>query len=345
MKYYVASDVHGFHKELCLALEEKGFFADHEPHKLILLGDLFDRGQDAGKTQDFVLELMERDEVILIRGNHEDLYEDLVTRDNGAGLRHHIKNGTYDTALQLTKFDSEKARICPQNFVESARQTPLYQRIIPAMQDFYETENYIFVHGWIPCNYKGGEYTYCPDWRNASETEWKKARWYNGIDASETAQAEKTVVCGHWNASYGHAFFENKGSEFGRDAIFTPYFGAGVIAIDACTVCSGFVNVLVIEDEPEVENKGLSIDRTTGRAHTVRTAWRCATMNGLNVKYWEGRFPPMAYYQKPSPYACTPECNINLYELAKYAERTGKKIVDMPCNEVHMFAVPGENRC
>lgn len=82
----------------------------------------------------------------------------------------------------------------------------------------------------------------------ADETAWKKARWYNGMMAAKTARANKTVVCGHWHASFGHSNFEHKGAEFGEDADFTPYYGKGVIAIDACTAHTGFVNCLVIDD-------------------------------------------------------------------------------------------------
>ena len=42
MKYYVTADVHGFYSEMRAALEKAGFFSEHEPHKLIILGDLFD---------------------------------------------------------------------------------------------------------------------------------------------------------------------------------------------------------------------------------------------------------------------------------------------------------------
>ena len=73
MKYYVVADVHGFFDELKLALTEKGFFTDTEPHKLIVCGDLFDRGKQATELQEFILDLLAKDEVILIRGNHEDL--------------------------------------------------------------------------------------------------------------------------------------------------------------------------------------------------------------------------------------------------------------------------------
>lgn len=83
MRYYVVSDVHGFYTPLIQALTDAGFFDDTEPHKLIVLGDLMDCGRDAVKIQDFILEQMEKDAVILIRGNHEDLFESLVTQDHG----------------------------------------------------------------------------------------------------------------------------------------------------------------------------------------------------------------------------------------------------------------------
>ena len=73
MKYYVTADIHGYFGELEEELVSLGFFEDKEPHKLIICGDLFDRGQEALKLQDFILDLISEDKVILIRGNHEDL--------------------------------------------------------------------------------------------------------------------------------------------------------------------------------------------------------------------------------------------------------------------------------
>ena len=77
MRYYVVADVHGFYTELIAALTEKGFFEDKEPHKLIVCGDLFDRGPEPKELQKFIVDLLDKDEVILIRGNHEDLMEDI----------------------------------------------------------------------------------------------------------------------------------------------------------------------------------------------------------------------------------------------------------------------------
>ena len=60
MRYYVTADVHGFFSELRAALDEAGFFEDKEPHKLIICGDIYDRGSEALQLQAFLLDLMEQ---------------------------------------------------------------------------------------------------------------------------------------------------------------------------------------------------------------------------------------------------------------------------------------------
>ncbi len=255
MRFYVTADPHGFYSILRASLDRAGFFSDKESHKLIVLGDLLDRGEEAIDMQDFILNLMEEDRVILIRGNHEDLFESLVTEDQGVPYRHHVHNGTFDTAMQLTGFDSKMAGR-NHDFAAAARRTPYYTQIIPATIDYYETEHYVFVHGWIPAigghDSKGHDtYNYVNEWREASNNAWRVARWYNGMDAVETCMEEKTIVCGHWHTSYGHVKYENKGSEFGPDADFSPYYGNGIIALDACTAHSGRVNVITLEDKEQ----------------------------------------------------------------------------------------------
>lgn len=250
MRYYVVSDVHGFYSILMRELQDAGYFKDSAPHKLILLGDMFDRGKEAVKMQDFILDAMSRDEVILIRGNHEDLFERLVTADGGRPYAEHRSNGTYGTALQLTGFDEKRARMNAREFAAAARRTPYYREIIPATRDYFETQRYIFVHGWIPCFTRLSQARdFLADWRDADSDRWEMARWTNGMDVAKYSQEEKTIVCGHVHASYGHRRFEGRGTEFGEDADFSPYIARGIMAIDACAVCSGRLNVCLIEDD------------------------------------------------------------------------------------------------
>lgn len=251
MKYYVAADIHGFYTPFRKALEAAGYFEDEGEKKLIICGDLFDRGEEALELQSIVLELLRKEEIILIRGNHEDLFCDFVYKDKGMPCNHHVHNGTFQTGVSLTGYSVAMAITSPGEFTRELMQTPYYKEIIPAMVNYYETEHYIFVHGWIPCQTLGRTaYTKLADWRSCGEEQWAASRWYNGMEAAHQGVVEegKTIVCGHWHCSYGHAEYEGKGSEFGPDADFTPYYAPGIIAMDACTVHSGKVNVIVLED-------------------------------------------------------------------------------------------------
>lgn len=80
MKYFVSSDIHGFFDEWQNALKEKGFDLNNPEHKIILCGDLFDRGSQPKEIIDFVLK--HKVKVILIRGNHEDLMEQMIERNS-----------------------------------------------------------------------------------------------------------------------------------------------------------------------------------------------------------------------------------------------------------------------
>ena len=110
MKYYVTADVHGYFTALKTALAAQGFFEDTEPHKLVICGDLYDRGTEALQLQEFILDLLSRDQVVLIRGNHEDLALDLLHNWSRKSYLqcHHNLNGTVDTVCQLTGFSERE---------------------------------------------------------------------------------------------------------------------------------------------------------------------------------------------------------------------------------------------
>lgn len=257
MKYYVVSDVHSFYTEMRRALSRKGYFRDQEPHKLIKCGDLFDRGPESVKMQSFITDLMAKDEVILIRGNHEDMILELIENadryfSRGINNTHHWSNGTLITVGDLTGMDVLKEDY--KLMMDKLKETPYIREIIPSMLDYYETEHYIFVHGWIPSetispNCKDGYLPYA-DWRNASKKMWENARWINGMFAYYQGVIEegKTIVCGHYCCSWGHYYLGKATSEFGNGSKFIPFRRKGIIAIDACTAYSKKVNCIVLED-------------------------------------------------------------------------------------------------
>lgn len=250
MKYFVVSDIHSFFDEFKKAVDEAGFDPKDENHTLVICGDLFDRGRQPIELIRYLN--CEVPRKILIRGNHEDLFEDMCRR--GEPWMHDYSNGTCQTVFDLTGVN-EPISFERRASIALAKITPLLNQMV----DYYETEHYIFVHGWIPCWDRGASkyvmenaFIYNNEWRGLSTRDWKQARWRNGIDCAKHGIIEpnKTIICGHWHCSYGHWLDspDKYSSSIGEDSNFEPYYADGIIAIDACTAYSGKVNCIVIDD-------------------------------------------------------------------------------------------------
>ena len=129
-----------------------------------------------------------------------------------------------------------------------------------SLVNYYETKNYIFVHGWIPCSILtrssvwgvNEHIDYKSNWREAYELEWiDSAMWQNGMKRWSEGIREpgKTIVCGHYHTSWGHSKLHNDGDEFDSTAKFEPFIDDGIIALDGCVHYTGKVNVIVLEDK------------------------------------------------------------------------------------------------
>lgn len=148
MRYFVTADPHGFFTIMHDALIAQGFDEDNPEHKLVICGDLMDRGKEARKMQAYILSLLEKDRVILIRGNHEDLMlnmiEDMKVGDPFSLLySHHASNKTLDTAYmndtyiikfyELDKNDYTTETVDAQSFedaLEHARRIQTKEQIL-----------------------------------------------------------------------------------------------------------------------------------------------------------------------------------------------------------------------
>ena len=256
MRYFVTADPHGFFTIMHDALIAQGFDEGNPNHKLIICGDLMDRGKEARKMQAYILSLLEKDRVILIRGNHEDLMLDMI-EDMKVGdpfsllYSHHASNKTLDTALQLTGAKKNELFDDITSVARSTAATPFVCKIIPKMLNFYETEHYVFVHGWVPCGVDPQEGYFVKDLKSATDAEWAEARWENGMLLAVECGAiipNKTIVCGHWHTSFGHKLVGKIKSEFGDDEDFSPFYANGIIALDAYTSHSKQVNCIIIDD-------------------------------------------------------------------------------------------------
>lgn len=245
MKLFVVSDIHGFTSILRESLTKAGFEINNPGHLLIVCGDLFDRGKEAKQLISF-LESIENK--IIVIGNHEDLMYSMI--DRGYPMPHDISNGTFNTAQQLVRDDLIQE-------LDFRKVKSTFDVVTKDIVDYFETKNYIFVHGWIPVTVKDNllnhhirnrNFEFNPEWRTNGD--WKQARWLNGIDMNSRGFNEpgKTIVCGHWHCSYGYHLWEGT-EEFGNYAIWEPFRREGIIAIDRCTAYTKEMNVLVLEDD------------------------------------------------------------------------------------------------
>ncbi len=233
-KLFVVSDVHGHCTLLKEALDRAGFDKDNEEHLLICCGDYFDRGNENVEVLHFFERLQHK---VLLRGNHEDMLLKLL--QTGKLLPHHYINGTMHT---LENFYGKYSIDPVDDTIDFSGKTRITDRICEFIEetvDYYETENYVFVHGWLPENALTPEGR-----RKASREAWGKARWlrWDELYAGRRPIPEKILVCGHVPTWYAGAFDPNRDK---KD--FSIFHGNGIIAIDAGTADTKQINVLILE--------------------------------------------------------------------------------------------------
>ena len=271
------------------ALCKAGFELNNPEHYLVVCGDVFDRGNETLKVYKF-LKKIPKERLILIKGNHEDLYLTLLNKDFPDS--HDFSNGTVKTFCEIANIDCEelnhysllysdywndiekleKIVLEKWNFVKEKVSKSAITKWLKSKQwkNYFELGQYIFVHSFIPCfNHSNtGNYgvsveqykkswSYNPLWRtNATKKEWHEAMWgcpYKQYDAglfNEEKKNGKVLVCGHWHVSDFHTHYK-KNSYYNFDI----YKGKNLIALDACTAISGKVNVLVIEEKELDKNE------------------------------------------------------------------------------------------
>ena len=235
-KFFVVSDIHGHYTLLKEALHEVGFDNEDENHVLVCCGDYFDRGNENFEVLKFFERLKHK---VLLRGNHEDLLLKLL--QTGKVQPHNYINGTLITLENFFgkySIDPIDDTIC---FSGKSRMIDRVCEFIEETVNYFETDKYVFVHGWLPDKAETLDAR-----QKASDEDWEKARWmkwtekYNG----ECVLSDKILVCGHMPTFYADKF--DKSREKGCADMF---FGNGLIAIDAGTYDSKQINVLLLEDE------------------------------------------------------------------------------------------------
>ena len=162
----------------------------------------------------------------------------------GKLLPHTFSNGTDITIRQLL---GEGAIDKDFNLVREPFEAKIKEILdfIDSMINYYETDRYVFTHGWLPVEIFDRTPEIMPNWRESDELYWKDARWlqWQELYGVGALLDEKTIVCGHRPSRMGHMYDETREPDDSN-----IFYGDRMIAIDACTVRSGRVNILVVEE-------------------------------------------------------------------------------------------------
>ena len=215
-KYFIVSDIHSFYTIFHNALIEAGFDIENKNHILLILGDVFDRGLETIKLYEF-LKNMPDDRLILTKGNHEELFMDLLHKDFPD--ENDFPNGTVSTFCQIaniegvdekyiqsgiqysygTYYDSvritDDTKAAWKAVLEKVGQSEIVEWLLSdKWKNYYEIGNYICTHGFIPVKVKEkccvtglwalrnatDFFEYDPNWREASQYEWDDSIWRKG---------------------------------------------------------------------------------------------------------------------------------------------------------------------
>jgi len=234
-KYFVVSDIHSHYLALRMALEKYGYNEDNPQHHLLVLGDLFDRGEETVEVLDYLYHLNQENKATILLGNHDTFILDFL-RGNLDRVTFDIHfNGFRKTLEQLS------GKIIDLDKLEEIA-TTIKQRF-PYLKDwlssfplFLELEDYIFVHGGIDGTNK--------DWKTLTSR--RDFVWNREINMARVPG--KTVVVGHHRVAtirkktkdYDVLFLQNP-------ELFDILYEDGKILIDRYVEVSNEINVLILD--------------------------------------------------------------------------------------------------
>ena len=151
-RYYAIGDIHGrldLFGTMIAGIEAEIAGAPGFDHRIVLLGDLVDRGPDSAGVIARTYLWQQSRNVRVLAGNHEDMFLNAFTKPEA--LRHFLKHGGYETVLSFGLTSHDLSNLTLEEIYER------YCAIIPqSTRDYvagFETMihagDYVFVHAGI----------------------------------------------------------------------------------------------------------------------------------------------------------------------------------------------------
>jgi serine/threonine protein phosphatase 1 len=212
-RYYAIGDIHGridLFEAMIAAIEDEIAAAPALDHRIILLGDLVDRGPDSAGVIARTKLWQQTRKVRVLAGNHEEMF--LAAFEKPEALRHFLKHGGRETLLsyglstkQLATLELEEifARL-PKLISQATRD------YIAGFETMIRAGDYVFVHAGIDPT------------RPLSEQKRSDLLWIRERFLSHEGPLEKVVV-------HGHTIFARVMDCGNRIGIDTGAFRSGVL--------------------------------------------------------------------------------------------------------------------
>lgn len=218
------SDIHGCFMPFISLLEKVNYNKYND--RLVVLGDLVDRGTDSMQVVQFLMQMSASYDVKVIGGNHDDFF--IQWLDSPEAIPEYL--GMNIGGLATLKSFYGKSNI---RDLEKVRQFILrnYEAEIAFLKnlpDFVEGEHFNFVHAGINPDLL--------DWRNSDPYYFRRDR---KIFLNRPHECPKTFVFGHTNTRRLHGDPDNNGI----------WVGERKIGIDGGCVSGGQLNALIMEGE------------------------------------------------------------------------------------------------
>ena len=147
-KAFVVSDIHGMYEHFIKLLENW-----NRDDKLIILGDMIDRGPDSLKVVQHVMELKEKHDVVVLQGNHDQMLGDFIHNPLERRELYIHHNGGLDT---ITSFINNELKIYSTTVEDIACFIKRYFKkeleFLKQGRLYYELGNVLFTHAGF-CSY------------------------------------------------------------------------------------------------------------------------------------------------------------------------------------------------
>ncbi|MEL6488098.1 MAG: metallophosphoesterase family protein, partial [Pseudomonadota bacterium] len=212
-RYYVIGDIHGrldLYEALIAAIEADDASRTPADTRIILLGDLVDRGPDSAGVLERTRQWQCERNVRILAGNHEEMF--LTSFENPEILRHFLKHGGRETLLSFGMSKKQFASMTLDELYDTLPQLVSQDEIdyINGFEEYIIAGDYLFVHAGIDPSVPIEE-------QSRKDMLWIRDRFLN-----HEGPLEKVVV-------HGHTIFDTVMDCGNRIGIDTGAFRSGVL--------------------------------------------------------------------------------------------------------------------